>query len=75
MNNYPHMCRDDHIEIGHSDGEHEQCPLCRAIAVIGIFCGYDERFQVAVGGNPIAIDKMMADVHQLLRELVGGTPS
>lgn len=31
MNKYPHMCRDDHAEIGHSDSEHERCPLCRAL--------------------------------------------
>lgn len=29
---YPHMCRDGHAEIGHSDNEHEMCPLCRAVA-------------------------------------------
>jgi hypothetical protein len=26
------MCRDEHLQIGHSDSEHEMCPLCRAIA-------------------------------------------
>jgi hypothetical protein len=26
---YPHMCRSDHIQIGHHDSEHERCPLCR----------------------------------------------
>jgi hypothetical protein len=31
-NSYPHMCRDEHPQIGHSDSEHEMCPLCRAIA-------------------------------------------
>lgn len=31
MRQYPHMCRDEHQEIGHSDSEHERCPLCRAI--------------------------------------------
>jgi hypothetical protein len=25
-----HMCRDDHVQIWHNDGEYEQCPLCRA---------------------------------------------
>lgn len=30
---YAHMCRDGHQQIGHNDSEHEQCPLCRAIAV------------------------------------------
>lgn len=29
-NCYPHMCRDDHQQIGHSDSESERCPLCRA---------------------------------------------
>lgn len=28
---YGHMCRDDHLQIGHKDSEHEQCPLCRAL--------------------------------------------
>jgi len=27
---YPHMCRDGHVQIGHSDsGDDERCPLCR----------------------------------------------
>lgn len=30
MFEYPHMCRDEHQQIGHSDSEHERCPLCRA---------------------------------------------
>lgn len=31
MRSYPHMCRDEHIEIGHADsGDDERCPLCRA---------------------------------------------
>lgn len=32
QNYAPHMCRMGHQEIRHFDGEHEQCPLCRAIA-------------------------------------------
>lgn len=28
---YPHMCRMDHVEIGHADSSEERCPLCRAI--------------------------------------------
>jgi hypothetical protein len=27
-NSYPHMCRDDHQQIGHSDSENERCPVC-----------------------------------------------
>lgn len=26
---YPHMCRMDHIEIGHRDSSEERCPMCR----------------------------------------------
>ena len=29
---YPHMCRDEHQEIGHADSESEMCPVCTAIA-------------------------------------------
>ena len=29
MKSYPHWCALDHEEIGHSDSEHEECPLCR----------------------------------------------
>lgn len=28
---YAHTCRDGHVQIGHNDSEHEQCPLCRAL--------------------------------------------
>lgn len=31
-NVYPHMCRDEHIEIGHSDSESELCPMCVVLA-------------------------------------------
>jgi hypothetical protein len=30
LEHYAHMCRDEHIQIGHNDSEHERCPLCRA---------------------------------------------
>lgn len=26
---YAHMCRDDHVQIGHNDSTHERCPMCR----------------------------------------------
>lgn len=45
--------------------EHEA--NCRLIActpdllsICQIFLGHDDRFQIAVGGNPIAVDKMLA---------------
>lgn len=35
MKQYPHMCRDDHIEIGHAySGADERCPLCQTIAAL-----------------------------------------
>lgn len=34
MNTYPHMCRDGHVQIGHSDSENEMCPLCVALAQV-----------------------------------------
>jgi hypothetical protein len=33
---------------------------------LGIFLGYDERFRVAVGGNPIAVEKMMEEARALV---------
>lgn len=30
-NSYPHMCRDEHVQIGHADNSSELCPLCRVI--------------------------------------------
>lgn len=37
MASYPHMCRDGDAEIGHSDSEHEQCPLCRMTSQAFLF--------------------------------------
>jgi hypothetical protein len=35
MRTYPHMCRNDHIEIGHAySGDDERCPLCQTIAAL-----------------------------------------
>lgn len=35
MASYPHMCRDDHIEIGHAySGDDERCPLCQAMSAL-----------------------------------------
>jgi hypothetical protein len=28
------MCRDGHIQIGHQDSEHEQCPVCRLVSAL-----------------------------------------
>lgn len=34
---YPHMCRDGHVQIGHSDSESEICPLCGALEALRYF--------------------------------------
>lgn len=31
---YAHMCRDGHIQIGHNDSEHEECPYCRLLNLL-----------------------------------------
>jgi hypothetical protein len=33
---------------------------------LAIFLGHDERFQIAVGGNPIAVEKMMESARAVL---------
>jgi hypothetical protein len=38
------------------------------VTALKIFLGHDDRFQVSVGGNPIAVDKMLEEA----RRLVGG---
>lgn len=45
------------------------------LEMLAIFLGEDERFQVAVGGNPIAVDRMLDKARDILRrarKLVGG---
>jgi len=34
------------------------------LAICKIFLGEDDRFQIAVGGNPIAVDKMLAEARE-----------
>ncbi len=77
MNAYPHMCRSGHVEIGHADSEHEQCPLCRANAREALLmealqflvdasqgpplAGTEERWVAAMGVARRAIDVCKAD--------------
>lgn len=28
-NEYSHMCRDGHVQIGHNDSTEDRCPVCR----------------------------------------------
>lgn len=35
------------------------CSRCLLIDALSVFLGHDERFTVAVGGNPRAVDEMM----------------
>lgn len=55
--NHAHMCRDDHVEIGHNDSESEQCPLCRVCnALIEIIqeSGPEPKLPYALRVNEIA---------------------
>lgn len=36
------------------------------VRFLAIFLGEDPRFDVAVGGNPIAVDKMLAEAREAL---------
>ena len=40
--------------------------------VLAIFLGYDDRFQIAVGGNQIDVEKMLEEAHAVFSR-VGGT--
>jgi hypothetical protein len=39
--------------------------------IVEIFLNGDERFQVAVGGNPIALERLFADAHAALAKARG----
>ena len=64
MPEYPNMCRDDHVEIGHRGNTSELCPLCRALARI-------EELEAALAD---ALDAMTEAVAQLAdaRSVKGG---
>lgn len=36
------------------------------VDILKIFLGHDERFQIAVGGNPLAVEKMLAAAKRTL---------
>jgi hypothetical protein len=36
------------------------------VTALKIFLGHDDRFQVSVGGNPIAVDKMLEEARHLV---------
>lgn len=42
------------------------------LAALKIFLSEDARFQVAVGGNPLAVDKMLEGVRALVAKAEGG---
>lgn len=42
------------------------------LSICEIFLGGDERFQVAVGGNPTAVDKMLAAARATVAAAKGG---
>lgn len=52
MAEYPHMCRMDHIEIGHHDNGYEQCPMCRVIAALEFTTEVLESYSFSRGHDP-----------------------
>lgn len=62
MNEYPHMCRDGHIEIGHKDSQYEQCPMCRALYAIELALNADET-------SPSQYFKDKAEAERILKDL------
>lgn len=44
------------------------------LSIVGIFLGHDDRFQVAVGGNPNAVDAMLAKARGVYAKATGGQP-
>lgn len=36
------------------------------VELLAIFLGQDDRFQISVGGNPVAVKKMFADAQSIL---------
>lgn len=56
---YPHMCRDGHVEIGHSDSDNG-CPLCAALRRIPeSLCRCEE----VDGGGGVAFDCSNCEIH------------
>ncbi len=64
MTDFTHICRDDHIEIGHRDSSNEMCPLCRAISALQYVLDDD-------GLVPRASSECRAVVASVLHGLVG----
>jgi hypothetical protein len=49
MRSYPHMCRDEHVEIGHSDSsDDERCPLCRVISALQSVLEENDEFRATL---------------------------
>lgn len=77
-NHYPHMCRDDHPQIGHSDSENERCPLCRANDDAGV---WRERAEVAeaalreIVACPDGNSKTWPQIDAIVRRVVEGQES
>jgi hypothetical protein len=74
-------CRDNNLAIDPALASDLVQKIAEAIAVrdfeerqalraaLCIFLGHDERFQVAVGGNPVAVEKMLNEARALTRDV------
>jgi hypothetical protein len=60
---YAHMCRDDHLQIGHNDSEHEQCPVCRAQGWLNRLINNWYEF-----GPDGGFDELVSNAHDYLRK-------
>ena len=67
VNAYPSLAAE--LRSARSEIERLTELLRAAQDVVEIFLGEDDQFQVAVGGNPIAVDKMLMGARSLLATL------
>jgi hypothetical protein len=75
---------EDHLDTpwaggdGCCGGAGAPCPVCcplmanaALVSYLGIMLGEDERFQVAIGGNPNAIDKKLDEMRRVYARYTG----
>ena len=66
---HAHMCRDQHIQIGHNDsGDDERCPLCRALD------GLEQIVQVCIdnSGQTVRHDLALKFVKDVATQTLAG---
>lgn len=61
---------------GRADAAESERDECKAtlealMTVLKVFLGHDQRFQIAIGGNPLAIEKMLSSARRSLTDAGG----